>query len=107
MGCPKIAYSQYSNPAMRCVYNAAGGQESYAGTYSYNVPLEEWNNYNQNYRNQGLYRNHDDGVDLVERINHYGTRAGEYGSIITPSGNYSTSFVPKWWHWIYKIPRKW
>jgi len=41
MGCPKIAYSQYSNPAMRCVYNAADGQESYAGTYSYNTTLKD------------------------------------------------------------------
>jgi len=41
MGCPKIAYNQYCNPAMRCVYNAADGQESYAGTYSYNTTLKD------------------------------------------------------------------
>jgi len=30
MVCPKIAYSQFSNPAKRCVYNADGGRKDYA-----------------------------------------------------------------------------
>lgn len=30
MGCPKLEYNQYSNPAMRCVYNAGGRKENYA-----------------------------------------------------------------------------
>ena len=57
MGCPKIAYCQYSNPAMRCVYNAADGQESYAGTYSYNTTLKD-----------GMYYVHPDHLDSFVTI---------------------------------------
>ncbi|MDR2424534.1 MAG: RHS domain-containing protein [Prevotellaceae bacterium] len=67
--------------------------------------MEEWDTYLYNYKNQGLYRNH--GIDIVDRIIWYGTQAGIYANIVTPSGVYSTTFIPAWWHWIYKIPRKW
>jgi len=30
MGCLKLAYNLYSNPAMRCAYSAGDGQEGYA-----------------------------------------------------------------------------
>jgi hypothetical protein len=28
-------------------------------------------------------------------------------AVITPSVGYSTSFVPSWWHRIYKVPGRW
>ena len=67
--------------------------------------MEEWETYLYSYKNQGLYRRH--GFDLVSRINSYGFQGEIYGMYVTPDGNYSTSFTPKWWQWIYRIPRKW
>ncbi|MDR2910636.1 MAG: hypothetical protein LBV47_04630 [Bacteroidales bacterium] len=35
-------------------------------------------------------------------------KAGIYdGAAITSSGASLTTFMPKWWHFIYKIPRRW
>ncbi|MDR1755723.1 MAG: RHS repeat-associated core domain-containing protein [Culturomica sp.] len=67
--------------------------------------MEEWETYLYSYRNQGLYRKH--RINLSNRINWYGNQAGVYGSITTPTGGYTTSFSPQWWHFIYKIPRIW
>jgi len=40
MGCPKLTYHLVAEPRLRCVYNAAGSQESYAcgrkATFLYN-----------------------------------------------------------------------
>ena len=67
---------------------------------------EEWRAQKYLYRNQGLFRK--SGESWVNRIDFRGGRAGIYENIVTPTGNYSTSFVPKWWHKpIYRIPRKW
>jgi hypothetical protein len=63
--------------------------------------MEEWNTYLYNYKNQGLYRKHD--IPLVSRISSY----GPYDVVVTPTGSYPTYFVPKRWHWIYRVPRKW
>ncbi len=60
--------------------------------------LEEWNTYLYNYKNQGLYRKH--GFDIVSRINSYGIQGLIYDQ-------YTPLFSSKWWHFIYKIPRKW
>jgi hypothetical protein len=66
---------------------------------------EEWSTYLHNYRNQGLYRNH--GTPLVSRMNHYGIQGGIYEIVISPTGSYSTQFNSQWWHFLYKIPRRW
>ncbi|MGM0653690.1 MAG: hypothetical protein ACQES4_13065, partial [Bacillota bacterium] len=66
---------------------------------------EEWSTYLHNYRNQGLYPNH--GTPLVSRINHYGIQGGIYETVVSPSGSYSTQFNRKWWHFLYRIPRRW
>jgi len=56
--------------------------------------LEEISTYQYNYRNQGLYLNH--GIDLIWRINSSG-----WPVMI------DMEFSKKWWHFIYRIPRKW
>ena len=61
--------------------------------------LEEWNAHMVNYKNQGLYPNYGDDINLVNLIRSYGNGAGIYGQ-----GN---QFAPTWWHFIYKIPRLW
>jgi hypothetical protein len=66
---------------------------------------EEWRAQNYLYKNQGLYPK--SGLNWVERIKYWGGRAGVYETVITPSGGYSTTFTPQWWHRIYKIPRLW
>jgi hypothetical protein len=59
---------------------------------------EEWRAQNHLYKNQGLYFN--SGIDWVQRINYWGIQAGIYDM-------YTPLFMPKWWHFIYKIPRRW
>ncbi|NLE05703.1 MAG: hypothetical protein GX638_13020 [Crenarchaeota archaeon] len=66
---------------------------------------EEWSTYMKNYQRQGLYHNH--GVNIISRINQYGSQAGIYGTYVTPTGSYSSNFNVQWWHFIYKIPRRW
>lgn len=67
---------------------------------------EEWSTYLHNYRNQGLYRNH--GAPLVTRINNYGLQGGIYEYVTTQKGtSYYTDFKKQWWHFLYKIPRRW
>lgn len=63
-----------------------------------NLNREEWGTYMTNYRNQGLYPNY--GNDLEVRINTYGLWSGIYQI----PGN---RFTSQWWHFIYKIPRLW
>ena len=59
---------------------------------------EEWRAQNHSYKNQGLYSQ--SGINWVKRINYWGINAGVY-NMHTPL------FTSKWWHFIYKIPRKW
>ena len=62
---------------------------------------EEFYTYTYNYRRQGLYPNHT--MNLSARLNAYGTRAGIN---IDEIFKYD-SFDRSWWHFIYKIPRRW
>lgn len=55
--------------------------------------LEEFNTYLHNYMNQGLYPNH--GFNIVERL-----KVNEWQAL-------RDYFTPKWWHFIYRIPRRW
>jgi hypothetical protein len=67
------------------------------------VHQEEWSTYLYNYRNQGLYRNHGDIKTILDKINLHGYFGGKY----TTYGPYNINFTPKWWHFIYRIPRLW
>ena len=51
----------------------------------------------------GLYSN--SGVNWVQRIQKYGMDAGLYYLVIGYGS--SVTFSPEWWHFIYKIPRRW
>ncbi|HOK26809.1 MAG TPA: RHS repeat-associated core domain-containing protein [Bacteroidales bacterium] len=62
---------------------------------------EEYSTYVYNYRRQGLYLNIDK-EGLGWRINAYGTSAG-----INPNIILRYQFNKPWWHFIYRIPRKW
>jgi hypothetical protein len=57
---------------------------------------EEWRAQMYLYKNQGLYPN--SGNNWVQRINYYGIQSGLYSPSV---------FNSKWWHSIYKIPRRW
>jgi hypothetical protein len=59
---------------------------------------EEWRAHNYLYKSQGLYSK--SGIDWIERISYWGIQAGVY-DIYTPL------FSSRWWHFIYKIPRRW
>ena len=59
---------------------------------------EEWRAQFHMYKNQGLYRK--SGFNWVERLNSYGVQSGLYDS-------YTSLFESKWWHFMYKIPRRW
>jgi RHS repeat-associated protein len=59
---------------------------------------EEWRAQNHLYKNQGLYSK--SGIDWVQRINYWGMQAGVYDM-------YTPLFSQNWWHFIYKLPRKW
>ncbi|MCL1934462.1 MAG: hypothetical protein FWF53_11700 [Candidatus Azobacteroides sp.] len=60
--------------------------------------FEEWRAQNYLYKNQWLYYN--SGIDWIQRINGYGINASLYGTE-------SELFKADWWHFIYKIPRRW
>jgi hypothetical protein len=66
---------------------------------------EEWRAQNYLYKHQGLYSK--SGVNWIERIGQYGRDAGLYYSVIGSKYSYSVTFNPKWWHFTYKIPRRW
>jgi RHS repeat-associated protein len=59
---------------------------------------EEWRAQNYLYKNQGLYSK--SGIDWIWRINHWGVQAGVYDTD-------TSLFSSRWWHFIYKIPRRW
>ena len=59
---------------------------------------EEWRAQNHLYKNQGLYSK--SGHDWVQRINYWGIQAGVYDM-------YTPLYSSRWWHFMYKIPRKW
>jgi RHS repeat-associated protein len=61
---------------------------------------EEWRAQMYLYKGQGLYSN--SGVNWKQRINMYGNIAGVYNTLLNPD-----LFQSKWWHFIYKIPRRW
>jgi RHS repeat-associated protein len=52
------------------------------------------------YKNQGLYSG--SGADWGRRINMWGSMAG-----VDPNIIFRYNFYRPWWHFIYKIPRKW
>ena len=66
---------------------------------SHLINVDEWNAYSQNYRKQGLYPNSGENNNVVSQINRYGTKLGIYNTL--------NQFAPRWWHYMYKIPRKW
>lgn len=68
---------------------------------------EEWSTYLQNYKEYGLYPYPKGRNELISRINQYGLQAGIYEYVKTPTSFYSTLFTPRWWHVIYRIPRRW
>ena len=49
MGCPKLTYSQYSKPAMRCVYNAASEEDDYADGQRTKMTVSDSANYTRVY----------------------------------------------------------
>ena len=61
---------------------------------------EEFSTYLYNYKRQGLYPSHN--IDLSIRLNAYGSAAGIDPLIID-----KFSMDHPWWHFIYKIPRRW
>ncbi|GAP72169.1 RHS repeat-associated core domain-containing protein [Candidatus Symbiothrix dinenymphae] len=52
------------------------------------------------YKNQGLYS--DSGVDWGQRINQWGSAAS-----VNPDIIFMYNFYRPWWHFVYKIPRRW
>jgi hypothetical protein len=52
------------------------------------------------YKNQGFYPK--SGSDWGTRINMWGSSAG-----VDPDIIFRYNFYRPWWHFIYKIPRKW
>ena len=52
------------------------------------------------YKNQGLYSG--SGVNWGQRINGWGSAAG-----VNPDIIFRYNFYRPWWHFIYKIPRRW
>jgi hypothetical protein len=64
------------------------------------VGLEEHGAYMVNYRRQGLYPRH--GMSLRNNIEAYGLQGGLYG----PSEAGFVTFQKKWWHFVYRIPRR-
>ena len=54
---------------------------------------EEYNVYKYNYTRQGLYPN--SGVNIIRNINGYGVQIGR------------AQFSNEWWHFLYKIQRRW
>ena len=64
MGCPKIAYSLYSKPALRCVHNAASRQENYA--------RERKDEFRTGMTGLGTYDYHTTKVHAVEYIDNTG-----------------------------------
>jgi hypothetical protein len=62
---------------------------------------EEYSTYVYNYKRQGLYLSIDK-ESLGWRINGYGTSAG-----IDPNIIFRYQFNIPWWHFIYRIPRRW
>lgn len=85
--------------------NILSGKYNGATTVSEVVGKEEWSTYLHNYRNQGLYWNH--GIPLVSRVNYYGFQEGIYEMVISPNVSYPKQFKSQWWHFLYKIPRRW
>jgi hypothetical protein len=58
--------------------------------------FEEWRAQNYLYKKQGLYPN--STVDWIQRINYYSFKSEMFTDKL---------FESKWWHSIYKIPRRW
>lgn len=73
----------------------------------------EWETWQYTYRNQGLYPKGRNDIEVINNINSYGIQAGKYdiGIILSRKTgqvlNSNTLFNKKWWHFIYKIPRRW
>ena len=78
MGCPKLTYQLAAEPRLRCVYNAAGSQESYAygrkATFLYNhvgertkMTMTGGNNYTRTYLS-GNYERDASSSGSIERL---------------------------------------
>ena len=104
----EVAFSE-NYDYLRAVYQEESFHKSDYLTYKSKAPddifdlhyFEEWRAQIHMYKNQGLYRN--SGFDWVKRIRSYGTQSGIYYFDTVASH----TFHPQWWHFIYKIPRKW
>ena len=100
----------YDRLALTANHELIHRQNVLSGNYEgVNIDLEiagkeEWGTYLQNYKNQGLYPSH--GVDIINRINTYGMQGRIYEYVVTPKSFYSTKFNEQWWHFIYRIPRR-
>jgi hypothetical protein len=102
----KKAFSSYYNLKFTADHELKHRLNVLAGKYK-NTKLtnkvrnmEEFSTYQYNYKRQGLYPNHT--FDIEMRLNAYGTGAGIYPLVI------DKYFLDKpWWHFIYKIPRRW
>ncbi len=75
---------------------------------------EEWSVWKKNYMRQGLYPK--SGITtkkIINNINAYGNTGEIYESVVSLSRNTgistitSTKFETRWWHSLYKIPRRW
>jgi RHS repeat-associated protein len=75
----------------------SGKYNGIEGNLSFDLKgLEEHGGYMLNYKNQGLYRDH--GFNFLERVQIFGSQGGLYDQ--------SYLYESKWWHFIYKIPRR-
>jgi RHS repeat-associated protein len=68
---------------------------------------EEYYTYLYNYKRQGYYPKPklSEGNTIIDRINRYGVASGIYAYDFVTSN--TVLFKTHWWHFIYKIPRKW
>ncbi len=79
-------------------------------TYGFDVSRGNLTYRKDNRRNKQenfAYDNRNHGTPLVSIMNHYGIQGGIYEMAISPTGSYSTQFNSQWWHFLYRIPRRW
>jgi len=63
----------------------------------------EWETYTHNYYNQGFYLDYVSQSDLITNIKYFEMNANSYYPLDIPK----FTFTSKWWHFIYRLPRKW
>ncbi len=69
-----------------------------------NLDAEELRALKSTYRNQGLFPNH--GIDIMSQIDTYGFKTGDILYYVSPTGAGKIGYSEKWWHLIYKLPRR-